>query len=253
VVPGSLDYLSQFDTSPLKTMTESGPRGGFRNEDMLLINEIYPAVCGESRFNGYPCTLVRLTGCHIRCVWCDSEHSFHGGEAMTVQAVVDRIDEAGFTTVLVTGGEPLLQPDVKPLLAALVADGRRVLLETSGTLGHEKLLPLAEVPEEVHRIVDVKAPGSGIPADQIDWKGLAALKDKDEIKIVLAGRDDYEWARDLVRFEDRLPGVVTVTFSPVQESLEAKDLAEWILADGLDVRFQIQLHRAVWPEKNRGV
>lgn len=220
---------------------------------MLLINEIYPAVCGESRYNGYPCTLVRLTGCHIRCVWCDSEHSFTGGEPLAVQAVVDRIDEAGFETVLITGGEPLLQPDVVPLMTALVEGGRRVLLETSGALGHDKLLKLSEVPAGVHRIVDVKAPASGIPSDLIDWEGIAGLGPEDEIKIVLAHRDDYEWARDLVRQDKRLPAGVTVSFSPVQESLEARDLAEWILADKLDVRFQIQLHRVVWPDVTRGV
>ena len=220
---------------------------------MLLINDIYPAICGESRFIGRPCTLVRLTGCHIRCVWCDSEHSFAGGEAMTVQAVVDRIDRAGFSTVLVTGGEPLLQQEVIPLLASLLDDGRRVLLETSGALGHDKLLPLDRVPAGVHRIVDVKAPGSGIGDHLIDWKGIARLGPDDEIKIVLAGLADYEWARELVRSGDRLPPGVPVSFSPVQETLEARDLAEWILADGLDVRFQIQLHRAVWPDETRGV
>jgi 7-carboxy-7-deazaguanine synthase len=219
---------------------------------MLLINEIYPAVCGESRFSGHPCTLVRLTGCHIRCVWCDSEHSFSGGETMTVERVVERVRAEGFATVLVTGGEPLLQPDVRDLMAALLADGRRVLLETSGTLGHDKLLPLGEVPAGVHRIVDVKAPGSGIPADLIDWDGLGRLGEDDELKFVLAGRADYEWARDLVREGARLPAGPLVSFSAVEATLPARDLAAWILADRLDVRFQIQLHRAVWPDVERG-
>jgi 7-carboxy-7-deazaguanine synthase len=220
---------------------------------MLLINEIYPAICGESRFCGHPCTLVRLTGCHIRCVWCDSAHSFAGGETMGVDQVVERVRAEGFRTVLVTGGEPLLQPDVRDLMAALLADGRRVLLETSGTLGHDKLLPLGEVPAGVHRIVDVKAPGSGIPTDLIDWEGLRRLGDRDELKFVLAGREDYEWARELVRSGDRWPGGPLVSFSAVEDTLPSRDLAEWILADGLDVRFQIQLHRAVWPDVDRGV
>lgn len=220
---------------------------------MLLINEIYPAVCGESRFSGYPCTLVRLTGCHIRCTWCDSEHSFSGGSSMTVDRVVERVREAGFATVLVTGGEPLLQPEVRDLMAALLEDGRRVLLETSGALGHDKLLPLSEVPAGVHRIVDVKAPGSGIPAALIDWAGIAELGPEDELKFVLAGREDYEWAREIVRREGHLPKDPTVSFSPVEATLPGRDLAEWILADGLDVRFQIQLHRAVWPDVDRGV
>lgn len=220
---------------------------------MLLINEIYPCVCGESRFTGYPCTLVRLTGCHVRCTWCDSEHSFAGGTSMAVDRVVEIVRESGFPTVLVTGGEPLLQPEVRDLMQALLGDGRRVLLETSGTLGHDKLLPLAEVPAGVHRIVDVKAAGSGIAADLIDWDGIAVLGAGDELKFVLAGREDYEWARDLVRKAGRLPAETLVTFSPVEETLPARDLAEWILADKLDVRFQIQLHRAVWPDVDRGV
>jgi len=220
---------------------------------MLLVNEIYPAICGESRFSGRPCTLVRLTGCHLRCVWCDSEHSFQGGERRDVPAILAVVRGHGFRTVLVTGGEPLLQAGVKDLLAALLDDGRTVLLETSGTRGPANAVPLAEVPAGVHRIVDVKAPGSGIDPAVIDWEGIAGLDAGDELKIVCAGRADYAWARDLVRQPGRLPAGVPVTLSPVQDDLPARDLAEWILADGLDVRFQIQLHRAVWPDRARGV
>jgi len=196
---------------------------------------------------------VRLTGCHIRCVWCDSEHSFSGGERLEVAAVVAAVREHGHRTVLVTGGEPLLQAAVVELMADLLSDGRTVLLETSGTVGPANAVPLAAVPGGVHRVVDVKAPGSGIPADQIDWKGLAGLEARDELKFVLAGRDDYLWARDLVRAPGRLPQDVPVAFSPVQGDLAPRDLAEWILADGLDVRFQIQLHKVVWPDRDRGV
>jgi 7-carboxy-7-deazaguanine synthase len=220
---------------------------------MLLVNEIYPAICGESRFIGRPCTLVRLTGCHIRCVWCDSEHSFTGGRNLSLQEILDQVREHGFRTVLVTGGEPLLQSGVVDLLEALQADGRTVLLETSGVLGHDKLISLGRVPAGVHRIVDVKAPGSGISADLIDWEGIAGLTGEDEIKIVCSDRNDYEWGRDLVLAGDRFPGETEVTFSPVQGGLLPRDLAEWILADGLDVCFQIQLHRAVWPDVERGV
>jgi len=220
---------------------------------MLLINEIYPAICGESRYIGRPCTLVRLTGCHIRCVWCDSEHSFSGGRSLSVPEILEQIDRYGFSTVLVTGGEPLLQAGVLDLLAACLDSGRTVLLETSGTLGHDKLIPLDRVPAGVHRIVDLKAPGSGIGAELIDWQGIAGLNEGDEIKIVCADRNDYEWGRDLVRAADRIPDGTTITFSPVQDSLRPSDLAEWILADGLDVCFQIQLHRAVWPDAERGV
>jgi len=220
---------------------------------MLLINEIYPAICGESRFIGRPCTLVRLTGCHIRCVWCDSAHSFSGGRPLESAEILAEVRGHGFSTVLVTGGEPLLQAAVVDLLADLLADGRTVLLETSGTLGHDKLVPLSGVPAGVHRIVDLKAPASGIDPALIDWEGIAGLGAGDELKIVCAGRGDYEWGRELVRAGDRFPPGVIITFSPVQPDLRPRDLAEWILADGLDACFQIQLHRAVWPDADRGV
>ena len=220
---------------------------------MLLVNEIYPAICGESRFSGQPCTLVRLTGCHLRCTWCDSEHSFQGGERMDAGAILEIVRGHGFRTVLVTGGEPLLQAGVTGLLAALLADDRTVLLETSGTRGPANAVTLSAVPAGVHRIVDLKAPASGIDAGLIDWPGIAALDGGDELKIVCADRADYEWGRALVRADGRLPAGVPVVFSPVQGDLEARLLAGWILADGLDVRLQIQLHKAIWPEATRGV
>lgn len=172
---------------------------------------------------------------------------------MDVPEILAEVCGHGFRTVLVTGGEPLLQAGVVELLEALVDEGRTVLLETSGALGHDKLVPLDRVPAKVHRIVDLKAPGSGISGDLIDWRGIAHLGSGDEIKIVCADRGDYEWGRDLVREGDRFPQGVEVTFSPVQPDLPPRDLAEWILADGLDACFQIQLHRAVWPDTDRGV
>ncbi len=220
---------------------------------MLLVNEIYPAICGESRFSGYPCTLVRLTGCHIRCRWCDSAHSFAGGEALPVAAVLQAVQQQEHRTVLVTGGEPLLQTDLNPLLTALLDDGRTVLLETSGTLGPANMTQLSSVPAAVHKVVDVKAPGSDIKAAIIDWESIAQLGQRDELKIVCADRADYEWARELVRAADRLPAGVRVSFSAVQGELALRELAEWILADKLDVVFQIQLHKAVWPDVERGV
>ena len=172
---------------------------------------------------------------------------------MSVEDILAEVDRHGFSTVLVTGGEPLLQAGVVDLMAALVGDGRTVLLETSGALGHDKLIPLDQVPAGVHRIVDLKAPGSGISGDLIDWTGIAQLGAGDEIKIVCADRADYEWGRDLVLAGDRFPADVEATFSPVQPDLPPRDLAEWILADRLDACFQIQLHRAVWPDADRGV
>ncbi len=220
---------------------------------MLLVNEIYSAICGESRFIGHPCTLIRLTGCHIRCRWCDSAHSFTGGRQMPVAAVMAEVQENNFRLALVTGGEPLLQKDLVPLLKALQADGRQVLLETSGTLGPANMIPLDEVPADVHRVVDVKAPGSAIKPDEIDWEGIAQLGGRDELKIVCADRADYEWGRDLVTAGERLPAAVRVCFSPVHGELVPRDLAGWILADKLAAVFQIQLHKVVWPDVERGV
>ena len=226
---------------------------------MLLVNEIYPALCGESRFSGTPCALIRLTGCHLRCSWCDSAHAFAGGERLSVDQILARVADLGLRLVLVTGGEPLLQPQVVPLLQGLLAAGRNVLLETSGARGHDNLVGLAEVPAGVRRIVDLKAPGSGIPPDLIDWAGIAGLGDRDELKVVCLDRSDYEWARDLVLNGDpvrdgrRLPRGVRIAFSPVHGELEPRLLAEWILADRLDVVLQLQLHKVIWPERERGV
>jgi len=220
---------------------------------MLQVNEIYTAISGESRYMGWPCTLVRLTGCHIRCSWCDSEHSFTGGQSLSVQDIVQQVRDNGFRTVLLTGGEPLLQAEVLPLMQSLIADGRRILLETSGTLMGPRALSLADVPQGVHRVVDLKAPGSGIGSELIDWEGLAILGSGDEIKVVCAHRQDYDWARDLVLAGEGWASELRVSFSPVQDSLPARELAQWILEDGLDVCFQIQLHKAVWPDVERGV
>jgi len=218
---------------------------------MLMINEIYAAICGESRFSGFPCTLVRLSGCHLRCAWCDSPHSFNGGEPMSAEAILDRVRANGFRTVLVTGGEPLLQKNVVEFLRLLVEDGRTVVLETSGA-DPSKLVPLAEVPQGVHRIVDVKAPGSGIDPDLIDWEGIALLGAGDEVKIVVAGREDFAWVKQLLQ-SGRLPATVRVSLSPAAALVDPARLAEWILADGLDVALQIQLHKALWADRERGV
>ncbi len=220
---------------------------------MLLVNEIYKAISGESRFMGWPCTLVRLTGCHIRCSWCDSEHSFSGGQKMSVPDIMAQVRQFGFRTVLLTGGEPLLQADSLLLMQTLLDEGHRILLETSGTLMGPRAVSLQSVPTGVHRVVDLKAPGSGIGSEKIDWDGLASLGPADEIKVVCAHQQDYQWARDLVLEGGHWAKDLRISFSPVQDSLPAKDLAQWILDDGLDVCFQIQLHKAVWPDVDRGV
>jgi len=220
---------------------------------MLLVNEIYAAICGESRFSGQPCTLVRLTGCHIRCRWCDTAHSFAGGQTMSAVEVVRAVGEHGHRLVLLTGGEPLLQPDVVPLMAALLADGRQVVLETSGTLGPRNMVSLAKVPAGVHRVVDLKAPGSSISSEEIDWPGVALLDATDELKIVCVGRDDYLWGRTLVQKGNLWPAAVRVAFSAVAGELAPATLAQWLLADRLEAVLQIQLHKVLWPDRERGV
>jgi 7-carboxy-7-deazaguanine synthase len=172
---------------------------------------------------------------------------------MSVEQVVAEVRANGFRTVLVTGGEPLLQEPVVELMATLQSEGRTVLLETSGTHGPANTVTLDRVPAGVHRIVDIKAPGSGIPADLIDWQGVSMLGEGDEVKFVCTGRRDYEWSRDLLLAGDRVPAGVAACFSPVQGELEPRELAGWILDDRLDACFQIQLHKAVWPDVARGV
>ncbi|MEZ4386492.1 MAG: radical SAM protein [Candidatus Krumholzibacteriia bacterium] len=225
---------------------------------MLRISEIYPAVMGESRHSGWPCVIVRLTGCHRRCVYCDTAHAFHGGEQRSVAEVLAEVERLGQRMVLVTGGEPLLQAPVVDLMQQALARGLAVVLETSGTVGTR--VGLDEVPAGVCRVVDVKTPGSGIPPAQVDWDGLADLGADDEIKLVITGAEDYAWARALITEgvdvdgrRRRLPAGVPVTLSPGWGDLSARDLAGWVLADRLPVRFQIQLHKVVWPEAERGV
>jgi 7-carboxy-7-deazaguanine synthase len=205
---------------------------------------------GESRHTGRSCTIVRLAGCQHKCVFCDSFYSHNQGTVRSVDEILAEVRAAGFKLVLVTGGEPLQQPDVVGLMDALLAAGHDVVLETSGTQCHVRL---DEVPDQVSRVVDIKAPGSGIDRTQIDWDGIAALGDHDELKVVCRDRDDYLWARDLIRSGERLPAATGVTFSASHRELAPESLAEWILEDKLNVRMQVQLHKVLWPDRERGV
>jgi len=216
---------------------------------VLLVSEIYRAILGESSESGRLCVIVRLTGCHRRCVYCDSAHAFHGGIRRDQPSLLAEVAGHGCRTVLVTGGEPLLQSGTPAFLASLTAAGHRVVLETSGTLG---TVGLAAVPAGVRRVVDVKTPGSGLDPAVIDWEGLRGLGSGDEVKFVICDRADYLWARDLVRAGGRLPAATDVLFSPAAPGVAPQELAEWILTDRLDVRFQVQLHRILWPGCERG-
>jgi 7-carboxy-7-deazaguanine synthase len=212
---------------------------------VLKVNEIFHSIQGESTRAGEPCVFVRLTGCNLRCVWCDTAYAFHEGSEMTVEQVVDRVAGYGCNLVEVTGGEPLLQADALPLMQALVDRGHAVLLETGGSL------PLDRVPEGVRRIVDVKCPASG-EAGRNRWENLEQLRPGDELKFVLADRGDYDWAAAQIR--DRgLAGRFPLLFSPVHDGLDPGELARWTLADRLPVRIQLQLHKLLWPAAQRGV
>jgi 7-carboxy-7-deazaguanine synthase len=213
-------------------------------EERLRVNEIFYSLQGEASFAGRPCVLVRLTGCHLRCSWCDTEHAFYEGEWLSRKEVLARVATLGCPLVELTGGEPLLQPGALPLLADLCDAGYQVLLETSGAVD------IAPVDPRVRRILDVKCPGSG-EVGRNHWPNLELLRPTDELKLVLADEADYAWARDLV-LERRLHERCPVWFSPVSGRLAPAALAEWILRDRLPVRLQLQLHKLLWGDA-RGV
>jgi 7-carboxy-7-deazaguanine synthase len=212
---------------------------------MLTVNEIFHSIQGESTRAGRPCVFVRLTACDLRCTWCDTPYAFHEGRKMSVEDVVRTVDEYGCPLVEITGGEPLLQDEVYPLMERLLAGGHTVMLETGG---HR---PIDRVPADVIKVVDVKCPGSG-EADKNYWPNLEALAPHDEVKFVIADRADYEFSRDVVR--TKLQGRTSpILFSPVHGGLEPKQLAEWVLADRLPVQVQLQIHKFIWHPSTRGV
>jgi 7-carboxy-7-deazaguanine synthase len=212
---------------------------------VLHVNEIFHSIQGESTHAGRPCVFVRLTGCNLRCSWCDTAYAFHEGSAWTVEAVLDRVSSFPCTLVEVTGGEPLLQPEAIDLMRALLDRGHEVLLETGGSL------PIEGVPVGVRRIVDVKCPGSG-ECERNRWENLEALRPGDELKFVIADRADYDWAAGVLRSR-ALHDKATVLFSAVHGALPAGELARWVIDDGLPVRVQVQVHKILWPEAARGV
>ncbi|MDQ3070355.1 MAG: 7-carboxy-7-deazaguanine synthase QueE [Acidobacteriota bacterium] len=213
---------------------------------MLTINEIFHSIQGESTHAGRPCVFVRLTACDLRCTWCDTPYAFTEGRKMPVETVLADVESRGTRLVELTGGEPLLQKDVYPLMEALLARGYEVLLETGGHV------PLTQVPAAVKKIVDVKCPGSG-EADRNHWNNLAAIGQDDEVKFVIADRADYEYARRVTAEHGLLGRVRAVHMSPVHGVLDPRTLAEWVLADKLEVRVQLQLHKYIWSPSTRGV
>jgi 7-carboxy-7-deazaguanine synthase len=211
--------------------------------ETLVINEIFHSIQGESSYAGLPCVFVRLTACHLRCSWCDTTYSFYEGRPMSVGDVIVKVLEYNCPLVEITGGEPLLQPNVLPLMSRLCDLGKRVLLETSGSVD------VAPVDPRVVKIMDLKCPGSGESEKNL-FENLRHLDKKDEVKFVIADRADYDWAKQQLQ-QHCIAG--TVLFAPVWEKLPLKTLAEWILADKLPVRMQTQWHKHIWGANTRGV
>jgi 7-carboxy-7-deazaguanine synthase len=213
---------------------------------MLTVNEIFHSIQGESTHAGRPCVFVRLTACDLRCSWCDTPYAFHEGRSMSLDDVIAEVRGHGTRLVEITGGEPLLQKDVYPLMERLLAEQFAVMLETGGHL------PIDRVPANVVKVIDVKCPASG-ESDKNCWPNLERLSPHDEVKFVIQDRGDYEYARDVVSRYGLASRAAAVLFSPVHGVLEPKQLAAWILEDRLPVRLQLQIHKYVWGADVRGV
>jgi 7-carboxy-7-deazaguanine synthase len=211
----------------------------------MRVTEIFHSIQGESSFAGRPCVFIRLTGCPLRCTWCDTEYAFTGGSDMTVEEILHRVEAFGCPLIEVTGGEPLHQPEAFGLIARLCDAGHEVLIETSGAIDTSPVDPRARI------ILDVKCPGSGM-VDRMLWENLARLTARDEVKFVIKDRADYEWAREVVR-RHSMEQRCTVLFGPVFGEQDPRQLAEWILADRLPVRFQLQMHKHIWSPDMKGV
>jgi 7-carboxy-7-deazaguanine synthase len=216
------------------------------SEKMLTVNEIYHSIQGESTWLGRRCVFVRLTFCNLRCNYCDTEYAFYEGNKRTLNEILDAVAAFRCPLVEITGGEPLLQKNVLPLMSMLCDSGHTVLLETSGA--HD----ITRVDRRVHRIMDLKTPGSG-EVDKNLWSNIASLTPRDEVKFVMGSREDYEWSRDRVRQYDLPTRCHAVLFSPIFGRIDPRQIVEWILADKLEVRFQLQMHKFIWSPMQRGV
>ena len=212
---------------------------------ILKINEIYHSIQGESSFTGLPCIFIRLTYCNLRCSYCDSEYTFYEGADMSIDEILDKIKNYSCKLVEVTGGEPLFQKGCIDLLQKLIDLDYKVLLETSGSL------TIKDVPKEVINIIDFKCPSSNMKKKNL-WENINYLKLDDEVKFVIGNREDYDWAKNKIK-KYNLTNICKVLMSPTYKEIEPKMITEWILEDNLNIRFQVQLHKEIWPEEERGV
>ena len=212
---------------------------------MIKINEIYLSVQGESSRSGLPCIFVRLTGCNLRCVWCDTAYAFHEGKTQSIDQTLKDVKKFKIKLVEITGGERLIQEGVYPLMEALLENGYKVMLETGGSLS------LRKVPRDVIKILDLKCPGSE-EHKKNNLDNLKLLAPHDEVKFVILDRRDYEWSRDLIK-KHKINETAPILFSPVYGKLELKEMVKWILEDRLPVRLQTQLHKVIWSKETKGV
>jgi 7-carboxy-7-deazaguanine synthase len=212
----------------------------------IVVNEIYHSLQGESTWAGLPCVFVRLTFCDLRCTYCDTEYAFYEGKKESLGNVFDAVMKFPCPLVEITGGEPLLQKNVLPLMTMLADAGRTILLETSGA--HD----ISAVDPRVHRIVDLKTPGSG-EVERNLWSNMEHLTKLDEVKCVIGSREDYEWSREKIQTFGLSNRCHAVLFSPIFGRIDPRQIVEWILADNLDVRFQLQMHKFIWTPTQRGV
>ena len=211
----------------------------------MKVNELFYSIQGESTRAGQPCIFVRLTGCNLRCTWCDTAYAFYEGDEMTSDEILDRVKGYPCRLVEFTGGEPLLQQEVHYLITQLLDEDYQVLIETGGSLDLRKVDPRATI------IMDIKCPGSGM-SDRMRWENIRVLTSKDEVKFVIKDRQDFDWAVRVIRGHD-LTGRCAVLFAPTFGELEPRPLAQWILEEGLKVRLQLQLHKYIWDPQMRGV
>ncbi len=211
----------------------------------LRVNEIFKSIQGESTYAGIPCVFVRLTGCNLRCSYCDTTYAYEEGIDISVNEIVDKIEDYDYKNVCITGGEPLLQKNVYKLINLLKTKSYKIFVETNGALNIDLL------PGNIIRIMDVKCPDSGMNKE-MDWRNLERLRGDDEVKFVMSSKKDYEWAKRIVR-KHNLPDKTNVLFGSAYGKLKSKSLAGWILKDRLNVRLQLQLQRIIWPDKTRGV
>ena len=212
---------------------------------MIKINEIYLSVQGESTHTGLPCIFIRLTGCNLRCSWCDTAYAFHEGKNMSIDEILQKVENFGIHLVEITGGEPLMQDNVYTLMRRLIEKGYKVMLETGGSISLER------VPKDVIKIMDLKCPGSG-EQEKNNLDNLKLLAPHDEVKFVILDKKDYEWSRDIIK-RYKINETAHILISPVFDKLELKEIVKWILEDRLPVRLQTQLHKIIWDKNTIGV